>query len=431
MRTFHTATLGCKINQYETRSVSEAWTAAGALETDDPAEADVILINSCAVTANAVADLRRMVRKLKRENPKAEIIITGCAAQAARGEIGEMPEISRIVPHKDKAALLEGPSAPLTDRRSDSFPPFSVSGYGRARAVVKVQDGCSHRCTYCIVPLARGSSVSRPQQDVLAEVERLLNAGFREMVLSGVNLRQFGRDLSGKPDFWDMLGLIEERFGDEWSGRARLRISSLEPGQLGGKALDTLAASRLVCPQLHLSLQSGDPEVLRRMGRGHYRAEQALKFLDQLGDVWPVFGLGADILTGFPGETDEEFGRTLEFCGKLPLSYAHVFPYSPRPDTPAATMKDQVDAAVKKDRAKKLRDLASRKKGAFLKKLLEQPKLSVLVQDSEGRGVSEYYSPCRMEPPGGGSDRIRSLVECRPLRIERGGIVCEELNRRC
>lgn len=428
MKTYYTATLGCKINQYETRSVSEAWTAAGAEEVDAPSRAEVILINSCAVTAKAVADLRRMVRKLKRENPGAEIVITGCAAQAAREEIGEMPEISRIVPHKDKAALLQGPTAPLSERRSDTFPPFSVSGYGRARAVVKVQDGCSHRCTYCIVPLARGRSVSRPEGEVLDEIARLLDAGFREMVLSGVNLRQFGRDLPGEPDFWDLLRRIEDRFGDKWGGRARLRISSLEPGQLGDKALETLSASRLVCPQLHLSLQSGDPKVLRRMGRGHYRAEQALEFLERLKDVWPVFGLGADILTGFPGESDEEFGRTVEFCRQLPLSYAHVFPYSPRPDTPAAVMEDQVAPAVKKARAKKLRELAGKKKSVFLKRLLERPSLSVLVQDGEGRGVSEFYSSCRLEPPGGD---IRSLVECRPLRIERGVIVCEELKRRC
>jgi MiaB-like tRNA modifying enzyme len=425
MRKFYTATLGCKINQYETRSVSEAWSASGALEVQDEAEADVILVNSCAVTANAVADLRRLVRRLHRDNPQAEIIVTGCAAQVAADEVAELPGVQRLVPHKDKAVLLEGLDSVGHVSSEKVFPAFSVSGYGRSRAVVKVQDGCSHRCTYCIVPLARGASVSRPTGAVLDEIRRLLDAGFREMVLSGVNLRQFGRDLPGKPDFWDLLGEIEARFGHEWKGRARLRISSLEPGQLGEKALAVLADSSLVAPQLHLSLQSGDPEVLRRMGRGHYRPEQALEFLERLRDVWPVFGLGADLLTGFPGETGAEFENGLEFCRKLPLSYAHVFPFSPRPDTPAAEMDGQLPGDVKKDRAKRLREVAAKGKADFLKKLLRLPELSVLVQDGEGRGVSEYYASCRIENPSSSASPKR-LVRCAPVRVEDGVIICKE-----
>lgn len=425
MRRFYTATLGCKINQYETRSVSEAWTASGACEVNSEAEADVILVNSCAVTANAVADLRRLVRRLHRDNPLAEIIVTGCAAQVAADEVAELPGVERLVPHKDKAVLLEGLDASGSVSAEGDFPPFSVSGYGRARAVVKVQDGCSHRCTYCIVPLARGASVSRPAGAVMEEIQRLLDAGFRELVLSGVNLRQFGRELPGEPDFWDLLGEIEARFGREWKGRARLRISSLEPGQLGDKALAALAQSSLVAPQLHLSLQSGDPEVLRRMGRGHYRPEQALEFLERLEDVWPVFGLGADLLTGFPGETGEEFENGVEFCRRLPLSYAHVFPFSPRPGTPAAEMNGQLPGDVKKARAKRLRALAAKGKADFLEKLSGLPELSVLVQDDEGRGVSEYYSTCRIENPSALA-KPRRLVRCVPVRVEDGVVVCKE-----
>ena len=433
MKKFHVATLGCKINQYESQALAESW-AREHERVDAPEAADLILVNSCAVTANAVADLRQLVRKLHRSNPAAEIVVTGCAAQVMAEELAELPGVTRVVAQADKAELLE-PLRPLavstageaTEERNGNdpvagrFPGFAISDYHRARAVVKIQDGCSHHCTYCIVPLTRGPSVSRPMGEVLAEARRLLDGGFRELILSGVNLRHFGRDLPGRPDFWDLVSRLEGEFADEWKGRARLRISSVEPGQLTDKALDVLAASSLVCPQLHLSLQSGDPKVLRRMGRGHYRPEQALEFARRLEGVWPVFGLGADIIAGFPGETAEQFERTLEFCENLPLSYAHVFPYSVRPGTRAASMSDQVDGAERKARAARLRKAVAVKKRKFLAHLLELPRLDVLVQDAgTGVGVSEYYAACRLESGAAGS---RELVRCRPLRVERGVVV--------
>ncbi len=303
---FYTATLGCKINQYETRSIAEAWVRnvddGQAVAVETAVEADLILVNSCAVTANAVADLRQTVRRFHRDNPEADIIITGCAAQVMPEELQALPGVVRVVAQEDKSALLAGPegkAAPSAER--PAFAPFSIDGYGRSRAVVKVQDGCSHFCSYCIVPLTRGKSVSRPMDDVVAEVSRLLAGGFREFILSGINLRHFGRDLPGKPDFWDLIARLEATFGLDWAGRARFRISSVEPGQLTDKAFDVLAASKMVCPQLHLSLQSGDPEVLKAMRRGHYDPENAVVFLERLADVWPVIGLGADFIAGFPG----------------------------------------------------------------------------------------------------------------------------------
>ncbi|MEF2230501.1 MAG: MiaB/RimO family radical SAM methylthiotransferase, partial [Pseudodesulfovibrio sp.] len=335
---FHTATLGCKINQYETRAIAEAWSRGlGAEEVADPRAAGLILVNSCAVTANAVADLRQAVRRLHRDNPSAPIIITGCAAQVMPDELAALPGVVRVVAQADKGALLDGPEG-FPREEPAPFPPFSIAGYDRARAVVKVQDGCSHHCTYCIVPLTRGRSVSRPADDVAAEVGRLLRGGWRELILSGINLRHYGRGLTEKTDFWDLVARLEREFGPEWAGRARLRLSSVEPGQLDAKAMDTLASSSLVCPQLHLSLQSGDPGVLRAMGRGHYRPEDAVAFFDRLAGAWPTFGLGADFICGFPGETPEAFENTLALARRLPLTYAHVFPYSERPGTPAATM---------------------------------------------------------------------------------------------
>lgn len=430
MTSFHTATLGCKINQYETRSIAEAWAGRDAVETDDPRAADLILVNSCAVTANAVADLRQAVRRFHRDNPAAAIIVTGCAAQVMPDELAALPGVVRVVPQADKADLLAGlpaqaPPVAAPDRAPDKprFAPFSISGYGRARAVVKVQDGCSHFCTYCIVPLTRGRSVSRPVAEVADEIGRLLGAGFREFILSGINLRHFGRDLPGKPDFWDLVAELERTFAPDWTGSARLRISSVEPGQLTDKALDVLSSSRLVCPQLHLSLQSGDPQVLRAMGRGHYSPQTAVEFMDRLKAAWPVMGLGADLITGFPGETEAQFENTMELCRALPLTYGHVFPYSERPGTKAAELPGAVDVPVRKERAARLRKLVGRRKATFLKRLLDLDRLDVLVQDERGRGVSEYYAACRFEEPSGSVPR--SLVPARPVRVDRGVIVVE------
>ncbi|WP_207264355.1 MiaB/RimO family radical SAM methylthiotransferase [Desulfovibrio sp. Huiquan2017] len=429
MTTFHTATLGCKINQYETRSIAEAWTGRSAVEVADPREADLILVNSCAVTANAVADLRQAVRRFHRDNPEAGIIITGCAAQVLPDELVQLPGVIRVVAQADKARLLDGPEAggeeSGLDGEKPGFAPFSITGYGRARAVVKVQDGCSHFCTYCIVPLTRGRSVSRDMAEVEAEVSRLLGAGFREFILSGINLRHFGRDLPGKPDFWDLVARLEKTFALDWAGRARLRISSVEPGQLTDKALDVLGASRLVCPQLHLSLQSGDSDVLKAMGRGHYSPQSAVDFMERLKPRWPVMGLGADLITGFPGETESQFEHTLELCRALPLTYGHVFPYSERPGTRAADLPGAVDVAVRKERAARLRKLVGRKKTTFLQRLLTLPHLDVLVQDARGRGVSEYYAACRFEESPGVPPR--SLARARPVRVDKGVVVVEPL----
>lgn len=426
MTTFYTATLGCKINQYETRSIGEAWAGSDAREVDSPAEADLILVNSCAVTANAVADLRQTVRKLNRTNPEAEIIITGCAAQVLPDELAELPGVVRVVSQEDKPQLLSGPENDDEPEDKPRFAPFTINGYGRARAVVKVQDGCSHFCTYCIVPYTRGKSVSRPVDEVVEEVVRLLDAGFREFILSGINLRHFGRDLPGKPDFWDLVQRLEDEFGLGWAGRARFRISSVEPGQLTDKAFDVLSKSSMVCPQLHLSLQSGDPVVLKAMGRGHYSPQSAVDFMQRLGEVWPVIGLGADLITGFPGETEEQFENTMNLCRELPLTYGHVFPYSERPGTRAVDLPNPVDVPVRKARAARLRQLIGKKKEAFLQGLLEQLHIDVLVQDDKGRGVSQYYASCKFVTMPDGVEP-RSLVRARPVDIIKGVILVEPL----
>ncbi len=443
MQKFHVSTLGCKINQYESEALAEAWRASGLLEVAAPEDAQVLLVNSCAVTSRAVSDLRALVRRLRKANPGARLVVTGCAAQVLGAELAAMPEVDEVVPQDRKADLLSGPFGPFglsgpfgsfkgvapgSEGGARLFPPFAIGAFNRARAVVKVQDGCSHGCTYCIVPLTRGPSVSREPGQVLAEMRRLLDAGHRELVVSGVNLRQYGRDLAqpanhGKPlDFWDLLALVERELAPQWAGRARLRLSSVEPGQLDAKALDVLGASRLVAPHLHLSLQSGDAEVLRRMGRGHYRPEQVLEFLAGLRQAWPRLGLGADLLTGFPGETGAQFENTYAFCRELPLTYAHVFPYSPRPGTPAAHWPDGLPKAELTARAARLRSLAESRKRRFLKTLVTLPQLTVLLERTPGKGhgVCEFYAPCLVRGEG---VRPGSLVSMRPEGVEGGRVV--------
>jgi MiaB-like tRNA modifying enzyme len=424
---FYAATLGCKINQYETQALREVWLARGFTEVQSAAEADLVLVNTCAVTAKAVSDVRATVRQAHRANPLARIVVTGCAAQVLGDELAALPGVAAVVPQDAKAGLKQWPqgavSAPSGSGAAQAFPDMQVSGYTRARAVVKVQDGCSHRCTYCIVPFTRGPSRSRAPHDIADEVRRLLQGGFRELILSGVNLRQYGRDLAMPADFWDVVARLGNEFGPEWAGRARLRISSLEPGQLGSKALDTLAANPLVSPQLHLSLQSGSASVLRRMGRGHYTPQPLLDFLHSLRGIWPVYGLGADILMGFPGETREEFEETLAFCRELPLTYAHVFPYSRRPGTAAADMKDQLPVAEKKARAAAVRAVAAEKKDAFLQSLLRRDSLHVVLQSlSPARGVSEFYTDCCFDSVPDGAT-LREIRSARPLEVRKGVLI--------
>jgi len=436
-RTFAIRTMGCRINQYESQALREAWLARGWRETDAK-RAGLVLFNTCAVTARAVQELRGQVRQAHRDNPDAEIVLTGCAAQLlAQGQAQELaqeldglPGVAVVVDQARKAGLGGYPElgAPLDVR---AFPPMSITDFKRARPILKIQDGCSHGCAYCIVPHSRGPSRSRPVADILAEAHRLLKAGFRELVLGGINLRHFGRDLEGKPDLWDLLTHLHTDLAPKWTGsmeRARLRLSSLDPAQLGNKALDTLAAlseSGFLCPHLHLSVQSLSPQVLRAMGRAHYDPEGIAEFLDRLGRLWPIFGLGADLLTGFPGEEERHFEQTLVALESLPLTYAHVFPYSRRPGTRAAAMPGQSPQVVKRERARLLRELASRKQEAFAQRLASLDRVAVVMEASGRRkaacGVCEYFVECRFDTPPAGAE-FKSLVAGRPLAAQAGAL---------
>jgi MiaB/RimO family radical SAM methylthiotransferase len=419
---FFIQTLGCKINQYESQSIREAWAARGWSESPTQAHAEVVLVHTCAVTAGAVADSRGAVRRAGREAPRAAVLVAGCAAQIEPAAFRELPGVAAVIAQPDKAGLAHWPQeASGADR--PAWPDFSVARFNRARPVLKIQDGCSHGCTYCIVPRARGGARSRPFEDIAAEALRLLEAGHREIILSGINLGQFSLP---DGDFWDMLARLEDALAPEWLGQARLRLSSLDPGMLGPKALSVLAGSRMTCPHLHLSMQSADPGVLAAMGRAHYGPDTVLGFLDSLRTHWPVLALGADLLTGFPGESEQAFRATLDFASRAGLSYAHVFPFSRRPGTVAAKAAGQLPKDVKKERAAALRAAVNALESAFLHRLAAMDRLVVAVEQGDpGAGASEYYVECRLTRPSpvapGG------LLPVRPVGAQDGALLAAPL----
>lgn len=462
-------TFGCKVNQYESQALREAWLAQGGQETGDLATADIVCINSCAITARGERDARNAVFRARREAARARIILTGCATRLfagfvpRRGQEWHLPDL--LVPQEDKASLLNGPwpesqagltapavPEPTSIRRlsAQAFPPFAISDYVRARAILKIQDGCDHYCSFCIVPQTRGKPVSRQPGEILAEARRLIGAGHAELVISGINLAMYGKDWQGREDagqasardsspdsgpacgepdpqirdFWGLLAWLDKSLAAEFAGQARLRISSLEPGQLDQRGLEVLASARLVCPQLHISLQHGSDKVLKRMNRGHYSAQMLRDAVTTLARHWPLFGLGADLLVGFPGETEADLEQLLALASDLPFSYAHVFPYSARPGTAAARMPGQLPAREKAARAAAVRQVIEAKKTAFLQRQLELPEVwlalnPVLAQNigpdskpaaqpaddgSDGKkqleAVNEYYSRCLFAPQG-------------------------------
>ncbi|WP_029894336.1 MiaB/RimO family radical SAM methylthiotransferase [Desulfohalovibrio reitneri] len=422
MFAFHIRTLGCRINQYETQALRESWLARGFTEAGDPGGADLIVVNSCAVTANAVADTRAALRSLARQAPGARLVVTGCACEFCPDDLAAIQGVERVVPQRGKAGLAAWPETPPAPGPKE-FPDFALADSPRARALLKVQDGCSHGCSYCVVPSTRGPSRSRPPAEAVAEARRLLASGLREIVISGINLRHYGREWGTEWTLWRLVREMETELAPEWAGRARLRLSSLDPAQLTEEAADTLLGSRMLCPHLHLSLQSLSPTVLGRMNRGHTSPEAVADFVRLLGREVPVLGLGADFIAGFPGETEAEFAETLAAADELPLTYAHVFPYSRRPGTRAASMPDQVPGPEAKARAAALRKLAEAKKEDFLHFLAGMRHLEMVLEDPDaGTGSEATFAPCRLiEIPEWAAPR--QLLPCRPEGVSGGAVL--------
>ncbi|HKH81945.1 MAG TPA: tRNA (N(6)-L-threonylcarbamoyladenosine(37)-C(2))-methylthiotransferase MtaB [Methylovirgula sp.] len=338
---------GCRLNLVEGEALRRAALAAG--------RDNLVIVNTCAVTAEAARQGRQTIRRLKREAPEREIIVTGCAAQIDPGAFAAMPEVAKILGNGEKARAFvdgRGPRVAVGDifARAQPPPPAGGSVEGHTRAFLAVQNGCDHRCSFCIIPYGRGASRSIPLNDVLAAVEACLEAGAKEIVLTGVDLTAYGKDLEGTP----RLGRLVKAILRSAPSLVRLRLSSIDCIEADADLLDALASEARLMPHLHLSLQSGDDMILKRMKRRHGRAD-ALRFCAELRRARPDIVFGADLIAGFPTENDEMFENTLALVEACELTHLHVFPFSARPGTPAAKM-PRVEAGVIAGRAKRLRE---------------------------------------------------------------------------
>ena len=355
-------TLGCRLNEYESVAMSEI--------ADRQGLDDTIIVNTCAVTAEAVRKSRQAVRSASRRNPNARLVVTGCAAQIdAAGFAGLAgvdalvgngrkldPEIWKRIAAR-KTGNEDGTQVLVDDIMAASHPSnHLISSFGkRARAHIQVQNGCDHRCTFCVIPFGRGNSRSVPAEDVIAQVSRLVDQGFSEIVLSGVDLTSWGNDLAGKPG----LGNLVDRILAEEPNLPRLRLSSIDVIEIDEKLVDLLGTEKRLMPHLHLSIQAGHNMILKRMKRRHSR-EDAVRVCGEIRDARPEIAFGADLIAGFPTESDEMFESTMRLVDECGLTWLHVFPYSRRDGTPAARM-PQVDPVAIKRRAARLRELARKR----------------------------------------------------------------------
>jgi threonylcarbamoyladenosine tRNA methylthiotransferase MtaB len=394
-------TFGCRLNAFESEVIAREASGAGL--------SDTIVINSCAVTNEAVAQARQSIRRLKRERPELRIVVTGCAAQTQAKMFADMGEVDRVIGNDDKmrgdawraAQAAFDVAAAEKIAVSDimavkEMAPHLLDGFqsGLPRVFVQVQNGCDHRCTFCIIPFGRGNSRSVPMGVVVEQVRALVERGHAEIVLTGVDLTSYGADLPGTPK----LGMLTKQILRHVPELRRLRISSIDSIEADADLLGTIASDERLMPHVHLSLQSGDDLILKRMKRRHLR-QDAIDFCAQVRRLRPDIALGADIIAGFPTETEEAFKRSMDLVEECGLTFLHVFPYSPRPGTPAARM-PQVASGVIRERAKRLREAGE---AALRRRLeLEVGKTRDVLIESDRLGRTEHYLPVAIadEAPG-------------------------------
>src|SRR6266403_249440 len=394
MATFYIQQFGCRATQADGAAIERQLLDRGCTAASESASADVVVVNTCTVTASADAQARDAIRKLHAANPAARVIVTGCYAQRAPEELAALPGVSWVVGNSHKPQipdLLQTLSSHPSTSASDGFFPAAaleadpmsllrapakiltgdifeqnvllsapvLGGEGNhTRPTLKIQDGCDSRCSYCVIPFVRGKSRSLPPEMVLQEIQRLSESGFREIVLSGINLGTYGRDLSPYVEFEDLL----RRILDETSVE-RLRISSIEPLDVTQDLVELFAGTDRIAQHFHMPLQSGSDRILAAMHRW-YRAEHYARRVELIHDRLPNAAIGADVITGFPGESEADHAATLEFISERPFTYLHVFSFSQRPDTKAATLSNEVPPAVIKRRARELRALSEAKASA-------------------------------------------------------------------
>jgi len=403
---FYITTLGCKVNQYESDAISESLIQKGYQKTDYH-QAQFIVINSCTVTQKASMQSRQLVRHLIRSNPNAIIIVTGCDVQLGIEDIKQINGIDGIISNRfkhDIPKLIETefksgkpfqnkPIIHWADILHDTdFHYMPVTQYGnKTRPVVKIQDGCSSFCKYCIVPYTRGPSRSLPVHDVLNQLT-LLESNYYEIVLSGIHLGNYGSDLMPKTTLVDLLTLIEQTFQFK-----RIRLSSIEPLEISKNLIHVIKNSHSLCHHLHIPLQSGDNCILKSMSR-HYTCEEFEQCIHMVVKEIPDIAIGIDIVVGLPGETEDAFMNTYNLIQRLPIAYLHVFPYSPRPQTPAGLLSNQVPIEMIKKRCQSIRMLGEQKRKAFYRSMIGQ-QMEIIVEGKRDfktgllKGYTSNYIP--------------------------------------
>jgi threonylcarbamoyladenosine tRNA methylthiotransferase MtaB len=379
---FHTITLGCKLNQFDGAALEGELARRGYVPAVDVRTADVVVINTCTVTGKADADARRLIRGIRRDNPDCRLLVTGCYAERDPERIAAIPGVDRVFGNTDKPrfpALLDAmgldprtlerstaPNGSSLDRGCDATldVPAALHFGERSRAFLKIQEGCNLTCSYCVIPAVRGRSRSVPAERVREAMTGLFDRGYREVVLTGVNTGDWGLDLDPRADLASLLASLLDACGPN-----RIRLNSLEPRTVTDGIVDRMASDPRLAAHLQVPLQSGSDAVLRAMRR-NYRVALYLERLERLAARVPRIGLGADVIVGFPGETDAHFEETYRTIADSPLQYLHVFAWSPRPGTPAADLDDRPHGSVVRERSVRLRDLADRKGRAFRASLI-------------------------------------------------------------
>jgi threonylcarbamoyladenosine tRNA methylthiotransferase MtaB len=433
-------TLGCRLNIAESEAIREV---AGG-------EDDLVVVNSCAVTAEAVRQTRQAIRRARRERPDARVIVTGCAAQTEPETFASMSEVDAVLGNREKMDPVHysssqrklgsqaigqdmGPGTPAfagvtgfaeaTEKVKVSdimavreTAPHMASAFAEhARAFLEVQNGCDHRCTFCIIPYGRGNSRSVPAGAVIEKARELVDAGYQEIVLTGVDVTSYGPDLPGAPS----LGLLIERILKSVPNLPRLRLSSLDSVEIDERLFELLAHEPRMMPHLHLSLQAGDDMILKRMKRRHNRAD-AVRIVERLKAARPDISIGADIIAGFPTEDDAMFENSLRLVEECVVVHGHIFPYSPRAGTPAARM-PQVDRATIKARAARLRAGCETQREDWLKTLIGS-RQSVLVERNGLSGHAENFAPVRFARPQSPSSIVRATI----TGLENGALIAQE-----
>ncbi len=373
MTSFSIQNFGCRVNQAEAFSWAEEMEARGLTFDHDSTRADLVVINTCTLTGKADRDARKFIRKIARLNPTARLVVTGCLVNAGRLQMEGLPSYWVVVPNEEKAGLVDQVSPPADGVQGAPLKQW------RARAPLKIQDGCDERCTYCVIPRVRGRSQSLAPELILARAGGLARRGYRELILCGIHLSSYGLDLRPQSSLLDIvreLAEIEEI--------QRLRLSSLDPRFMDERLTAFLTGQPKICAHFHLSLQHGSAGVLKRMGRAS-TATEYLRILTELRRNSPTAALGADIMVGFPGETDEDVDDMVEFLKQSPITYIHVFAYSPRPGTPAAGW-PQMDEQLKRERSARLRKLAAEKRQTFHSTFLSKELDGIIIKRQDGGG---------------------------------------------